>query len=202
MPPLSLLIVGCGIAGPALATFLLLSDLPANEKPRITIVERSPSLRPAGQNIDLRGAGLTVIRKLGLEHAIRSSTTDEEGVHFVDKDNRVWAAFAADKSGKIQTGTSDIEILRGRLADILYRRCQQVSAEVQKAGGAGVEYMFGDSVSHIEQDGDQVQVRFAKSSKQKRFDVVVGADGLQSTTRKLAFGEAEEETRVKNLGMV
>lgn len=39
MPP-NILIVGCGIAGPTLASFLLLADIPAAQKPHITILER------------------------------------------------------------------------------------------------------------------------------------------------------------------
>ena len=125
MAPLSILIVGCGVAGPTLASFLLLSDLPAKEKPHITILERAPFLRAQGQNIDVRGAGVTVIRKLGLESAIRAAVTGEEGAQFVDANNQVWAQFSADKTGKVQTGTSDIEILRGRLAEICFKAEQK-----------------------------------------------------------------------------
>jgi hypothetical protein len=69
-----------------------------------------------------RGAGVMIIRKLGLETVIRASTTGEEGVQWVDGENRVWATFPADKSGRMQTPASDIEILRGRLAEIFSKR--------------------------------------------------------------------------------
>jgi len=197
----SILIVGCGLAGPILATFLLLSDTPAAEKPHITILERSPAPRVQGQNIDIRGAGLTIIRKLGLESTIRAAVTHEEGASFVDASNRVWAAFAADRSGKVETGTADVEIMRGRLADICYRRSVSVSEEVQRQGGTGIEYVFGDYLETLEQGGEKVRVRFAKSGREEEFDVVVGADGLQSRTRKMVFGEAGEEDRVKRIGM-
>ena len=201
MDPLSILIIGCGIAGPTLASFLLLSPLPPHEKPHITILERSSSPRAQGQNIDIRGAGASVIRKLGLESAIRSSTTGEEGVQFVDRDNRVWAAFAADKSGRVQTGTSDIEIVRGRLAEICFRRSKIVSEEVRTEGGFGVEYIFGDYLEGLEQDGQKVHVRLAKSGETRSYDIIVGADGLQSRTRNMVWGKEEEENRVKRLGM-
>lgn len=61
--PPRILIVGCGIAGPTLASFLLLADIPTAQKPHITILERE-STRKAhlrGQNIDIRGAGVTII---------------------------------------------------------------------------------------------------------------------------------------------
>ena len=200
MAPLSILIVGCGIAGPTLASFLLLSSQPSQEKPKITILERSVP-RARGQNIDIRGAGVTIICKLGLESAIRSATTGEEGTKFVDANNRAWASIEADKSGRVQTGTSDFEILRGRLAEILYQRCQEVSHQVQKNGGEGVEFIFGDSPEELEQDSQKVHVRFANSGERRTFDLVVGADGLQSRTRRLAFGEKGDHERIKQLGM-
>ncbi|EXJ62464.1 hypothetical protein A1O7_02901 [Cladophialophora yegresii CBS 114405] len=201
MAPLKILIVGCSIGGPTLAMFLLLSDLPACEKPHITILERSSSIRKQGQNVDIRGAGVTIIRKLGLENVIRASTTGEIGVQIVDAANRVWSSNTADKSGHVSTPTADIEILRGTLADICYRRSQSISEEVQRAGGAGIAYMFGDHLDALEQDGNQVHVRFAKSGKRQSFDVVVGADGLQSGTRSLAWGAEGEKDRIKRLGM-
>lgn len=200
MAPLSILIVGCGIAGPPLATFLLLSSLPPEQKPQITILERS-TLRSRGQNIDIRGAGVTIIRKLGLETAIRLATTGEEGTKLVDAANRVWSAAAADKSGQVQTGTSDIEILRGRLADLLYQRSKDVADRVTRDGGAGVEYIFGDFLDELDQDSQQVHVRFANSGVRRTYDLVVGADGLQSRTRRMAFGHKSDEQRVKRLGM-
>lgn len=201
MAPLEILIVGCSIAGPALATFLLLSPLPASQKPHITILERSASLRTDGQNIDIRGSGVTLIRHLGLEGAVRASTTGEEGVQLVDSDNTVWSQFAADKTGKYQTPTSDIEILRGRLSELLWKRSKSVSDEAVRDGGRGVEYIFGDYLDDIEQVGDQVNVHFAKSGQRRSFDLVIGADGLQSRTRSMVWGVVGEECRVRKLGM-
>ena len=199
MAPLEILISGAGPAGLTCASILLLSSLPANEKPHITILERASVMRAQGQNIDIRGAGLTVARKLGLETAIRSSTTGEEGVKFVDENNAIWGVGPADKSGKVQTGTSDIEILRGTLTDILYRRCKDLSDEVKKEGGRGVDFIFGDYTDALDQDGDKVHAHLAKSGESRTFDFVIGADGLQSQMRKLAWGAESEKEVVKPL---
>lgn len=203
MAPLKILIVGCGVAGPTLASFLLMNpNQPASEKPHITILERSPNMRAQGQNIDVRGAGVTVIRKLGLETAIRAATTGEIGAKFVDSYNRAWASFGVDKSGKVQTGTSDIEILRGRLAELCWKRNVAISEEVQRQeGGKGVEYVFGDFLSEVEQDEKKVTVVFANSGAKRQFDLVVGADGLQSKTRRMVWGTLGEDERVHHLGM-
>ncbi|GFN16533.1 oxidoreductase [Aspergillus tubingensis] len=203
MASLSILIVGCGIAGPTLASFLLLADIPAAQKPRITILERESNQKAhlRGQNIDIRGAGVTIVRKLGLEAQIRASTTGEEGVRMVDESNRIWTENPADRTGTIQTGTSDIEILRGKLAELCWKNSQRISAEAQREGAAGIEYIFGDFLEDIQQHGSQVHVRFAKSGKTRSFDLLVGADGMQSRTRKMVWGEEGESIRLKRLGM-
>jgi 2-polyprenyl-6-methoxyphenol hydroxylase-like FAD-dependent oxidoreductase len=200
MAPLEILIVGCGIAGSTLASFLLLSDdIPASEKPHITILERSPAQRSQGQNIDIRGAGISIIRKLGLEKVIRASTTGEVGVQWVDEQNKVWAAIGADRSGELSTPTADIEILRGKLAELCWLRSESISEQVKSEGGAGIEFVWGDYLSKIDQDGSKVNVTFAKSGQQRSYNLLVGADGLQSGVRKLVWGNEGEAERLKPL---
>lgn len=197
---MDILIVGCGIAGPTLASFLLLSPASHEAKLRITILERASCVRSQGQNVDIRGQGVAILRKLGLESAVRSSTTGEEGVQFVDEKSRIWASFAADKTGKVQTPTSNIEILRGRLAELCWKRSESLSREAQAAGHPGIEYIFGDHPARIQQENEKVEVTLAKSGITRSFDFVVGADGMQSQTRMLAWGLDNESRAVRKLG--
>src|ERR1700728_3620675 len=55
-----ILISGASIAGPALAYWLRSQGF------NPTVVERAPAPRPGGQTVDLRGAGRTVIQRMGL----------------------------------------------------------------------------------------------------------------------------------------
>lgn len=201
MAPLEILIVGCSIAGPTLATCLLLSDLPASQKPHITLLERSPRVRKEGQNVDIRGAGVTIMKKLGMEKAVRARTTGEEGVQWVDDHNRICAAFAAGREGDASAPTAEIEILRGHLAEICFQRSKSVSDEVQEEGGKRIDFIFNDCLDELEQRNDQVHVHFAKSKQRQSFDLVVGADGLQSTTRALTWGQSGEQERVNHFGV-
>jgi 2-polyprenyl-6-methoxyphenol hydroxylase-like FAD-dependent oxidoreductase len=200
MTPPSILIIGSGIAGNALASLLLLLPLPVPVLPHLTVLERSSAANSHGQNIDVRGTGIDILRILSIEDQVRAATTREEGVRIVDEKNRVWAEMAADKTGKVQTGTSDVEILRGRLAEILRRRAEQLGEEVRVQGGRGVEFVDREWLSSLEQDGDQVRVVFAHSGEKRSFDLVIGADGLQSLTRKMVWGVAGEEARTKRIG--
>lgn len=197
MPPLNVLVIGSSIAGPALASFLLLHPCAADQKPHVTILERASELRTEGQNVDVRGAGIAIIRKLGLEDEIRTNLTGEAGVQWVDSDDHIKAQIDASPNGP----TAELEIMRGTLANILVKKTREISDQVQKHGGHGVEWVFGDYATAIEQDGDRVWVTLAKSGARKSFDVVVGADGLLSSTRNLLWGEAGEEQRIHGLGI-
>ncbi|KAL9086366.1 MAG: hypothetical protein Q9165_007152 [Trypethelium subeluteriae] len=175
MSDLRILICGASVAGPTLAYFL------ADAGAKVTIVERAPSLRKVGQNIDIRGVGIEVIRRMGVEDDIRKATTGEVGVRFVDERNKTRAELPAE-AGNSNSATSEIEILRGQLAQIL----------VDKAKERGVEYIFGDYVSALDQKEDHVRVSFAKSTESKEYDLVIAADGQNSKTRAVAFGEKAE----------
>ena len=81
MSGLRVLISGASVAGPALAYFL------ARSGAKVIVIERASSFRKNGQNIDIRGAGIEVIRRMGIEDAIRAATTGEAGLRFVSAYN-------------------------------------------------------------------------------------------------------------------
>lgn len=176
MSPPKILIVGGGVAGPSVGYWLSQLDYD------ITIVERSPDLRASGQQIDLRGEGLTVMRRMGLEPAVRAKLVDEQGTQAIDDKGQVKAFFAANKTGKgKQSGTAEFEIMRGDLVRILYDatkdRCR---------------YVFGTTVEAVQQRGDGVHVSFSDGT-QDDFDLVVGADGQSSRTRRVTWGPGAKD---------
>ena len=176
------LISGASVAGPALAYWLVRAGC------SVTIVERSPILRKAGQGVDVRDSARDVIRRMGIFDTMRDKSSQEQGLRLVDKDNHTIASFAADfTSGEGASPTCDIEILRGELAGILY--------DVTKDD---VSYIFGDSVESIEEAGAEVIVTFANSTPRTSFDLVVAADGIGSKTRNIAFGKDAAYTRSLN----
>jgi len=164
----NILISGAGIAGPTLAFWLARGGM------KVTVIERAPLLRTAGQTVDIRGAGLEVMRRMELEETIRSKTTQEQGIYFVDTNNRVQAEFPVSSFGG-QGLVSEIEIVRGELATILYESTSN-----------DVEYIFGNSISKIDEKDNSVHVDFADGST-REFDLVVVAEGVRSRTRDLVF---------------
>src|ERR1700744_4301802 len=175
------LVAGASIAGPALAHWL------RRRGAEVTVVERAPGLRPGGQAVDARGVAKEVIRRMGLDAAVRAACTETVGARMVDADGNVLQTFSADDEGG-DGDISEIEILRGDLSQVLYDDTRD-----------GVEYVFGDRVTGLTQDADGVDVAFAGGAR-RRFDLVVGADGLHSSLRAMVFGPRERF--VRHLGHV
>jgi 2-polyprenyl-6-methoxyphenol hydroxylase-like FAD-dependent oxidoreductase len=175
------LVAGASIAGPALAHWL------HRRGAEVTVVERSPELRPGGQAVDARGVTREVIRRMGLDAAVRAARTETAGALTVDADGNVLETFRADDDGG-DGFIAEIEILRGDLSRVLYDDTRD-----------GVEYVFGDRVAELTQDADGVDVTFAGGAR-RRFDMVIGADGLHSGLRAMAFGP--HDRFVRHLGLV
>jgi 2-polyprenyl-6-methoxyphenol hydroxylase-like FAD-dependent oxidoreductase len=181
MTEIKVLVSGASIAGPALAHWL------HRRGATVTVVEQAPGLRPGGQAVDARGVAKEVIRRMGLDAAVRAACTDTKGAYSVDAEGNVLETYRADDNDG-DGYVSEIEILRGDLAQLLY---DDTSPQV--------EYLFDDRITELTQDGDGVDVVLA-SGERRRFDLVVGADGLHSSLRGMVFGPREEF--VRHLGLV
>ena len=181
MSKLRVLISGSSIAGPALAYWLVRAGC------QVTVVERAPALRTAGQGLDVRDSARDVIKRMGIFDHILGKSSHEEGFEFIGSNNRCVARFGVDKSGKGDSLTSDIEILRGELAGILF--------DVTKDD---VSYIFGDMIESLEESDKEVGVNFANGTPTTAFDLVVAADGIGSKTRGLAFGNDSSNIRSLN----
>ncbi|NMH79445.1 FAD-dependent oxidoreductase [Pseudonocardia xinjiangensis] len=175
------MVAGASIAGPALAHWL------CRRGAEVTVVERAPELRPGGQAVDARGVTKEVIRRMGLDAPVRAARTETAGANTVDVDGNVLETFRADDDGG-DGYISEIEILRGDLSQVLYDDTRD-----------GVEYVFGDRIAELTQDADGVDVAFAGGDR-RRFDLVIGADGLHSALRAMVFGPRERF--VRHLGLV
>ncbi|WP_338770826.1 FAD-dependent monooxygenase [Nocardia vulneris] len=169
------LVAGGGIGGNAVALQLLRSGI------RATVVERAAAPRPGGQAVDLRGPSAEVAERMGLMPGIRAVQLDERGMKFVDAAGRDIVRMPTelfDGKGAI----AEIEITRGDLNQVLL---DALAAE------GGVDYRYGEWITDVRQDGTGVDVTFA-SGTSARYDVLIGADGLHSATRRMVFGPEEQ----------
>jgi 2-polyprenyl-6-methoxyphenol hydroxylase-like FAD-dependent oxidoreductase len=163
----TVLISGAGVAGITLAYWLRRNGFVP------TVVERADSIRDGGYKIDIRGAALQVVERMGLVDQIRARVTDVRAGSVVDGKGRRVASMDGDTFGGREHG--DAEILRGDLHRLLFEATRDV------------EYVWGDSIAELQQVDDHVEVAFA-SGVRRSFDLVVGADGLHSVTRARVFG--------------
>jgi 2-polyprenyl-6-methoxyphenol hydroxylase-like FAD-dependent oxidoreductase len=162
-----ILISGASIAGPMLAYWLTRHGF------SVTVVERAPVLRKAGGHaVDLFRPAVDISEKMGVLSRVqeRATGTNRMTLHPEGARRPVGVDLA-----KIFSATSDrhVEIMRDDLSEIYY-----------DATSDDVEYIFGDSITEISPDGE---VRF-ENAVARRFDLVVGADGLHSNVRRLVFG--------------
>src|SRR3954467_1665032 len=171
----TVLISGASIAGPALALWLTRYGC------TVTVRERAPPVRPGGQAVDFKGAThRTVLERMGILDDVIARQTGGTDQTIIDAEGRPQAVIPGEFTG------GDIEIRRGDLADLLYERT-----------APHCEYLFGDTITALTDTADGVDVTFAHA-RPRRFDLVVGADGIHSNVRRLAFGP--ERDHVQYLG--
>lgn len=163
-----ILISGASVAGPALAFWLHHYGF------RPTIVERAPELRPGGYKVDIRGAAMDVVARMGLREEFERKHTSMRGGSFVNGEGKRIAELDGELFGFRSEG--DLELMRGDLSKILYDATQDTT-----------EYLFDDYIIAMTEDADGVYVTFAHSAP-RRFDLVIGADGQHSGVRSLVFG--------------
>lgn len=179
---LRVLVVGASIAGPMTAYWL------ARAGCTVTIIERFPSLRTGGQSVDIRNAGVTVMRKMhGMEATGRSKRPPIDAFTWVDDNGKPYAEMKPSGDADAQTLVSEFEIYRGDLSSIIcdYLRPCEVNGKVK--------FIFNEQVSSISQSGDSatddgpVTVSFLNGTPTAEYDLVVAADGSTSRTRALGF---------------
>lgn len=167
--PLRVAISGAGVAGPALAHWLLRAGCEP------TLIENAPAFRTGGYVIDFWGVGYRVAQRMGIEQAVRDAGYQVQRLVAVDDDGRVRASMRTDAFERLAGGRFT-SLPRGDLAAAIYATVEH-----------HCETLFDDSITAIDEHDGAVGLTL-RSGKQRAFDLVVGADGLHSNVRRQAFG--------------
>ncbi|MFE4543013.1 FAD-dependent oxidoreductase [Arthrobacter sp. NPDC056727] len=170
----SVLISGAGIAGSSAAYWL------ARRGWNVTVVEKATAIRSSGNPVDVRGGAAAIAREMGIWAKLREQATRTERLVFVDRRGRVRAAIATRKSSDPE---EEVEIARADLA----------AALLESVHGQA-EILHHESVTRLRQDRGGVDVEFMQVPP-RRFDLVIGADGLHSNVRRIAFGPEADFAR-------
>jgi 2-polyprenyl-6-methoxyphenol hydroxylase-like FAD-dependent oxidoreductase len=169
MPQKTVLISGIGIAGPTLAYWLSRYGFTP------VLVERAARLRTSGYVVDFWGLGYEIAERMDLLPALTRESYEVQELRFVDAIGRRVAGFGADVLRHLAGGRY-LSLPRGDLARAIYGQIE-----------GRCEAIFGDSITEIAQAADGVRVVF-EHAPARRFDLLIGADGLHSVARRLVFG--------------
>ena len=168
------LISGASVAGPVTAYWLSRFGF------QPTVVERTAEHRVGGGGhaVDLFGPSIEIMSWMGALDQVQAARTQTEIVTLIRPGKRPVDIDAA----RLAEGVSDshVEVMRGDLAQIAYDLSRDE-----------VEYVFGDSISSLTDTGSEVEVTF-EHGPPRTFDLVIGADGLHSLTRRLTFGDEHQ----------
>ena len=172
----AVLVSGAGIAGTTIAYWLLKRGFVP------VLIEHAPRFREGGYIIDFWGVGFDVAERMGLIPVLRTAGYIIDRIEFVTQ-NSTRRSYLGANVFKRALGERFLSIQRGDLADAIYRTIEN-----------GVETIFGDSIVEIRQSGDAVEVTFERG-RPRTFDLVIGADGLNSAVRIALFGPRENFER-------
>ncbi|MFI6575288.1 FAD-dependent monooxygenase [Nocardiopsis sp. NPDC050513] len=173
---MKVLISGGGIAGLTLAYWL------HHWGHTPVVVERAPHGRLGGYGIDFFGTGYDVAARMGIADRLAEHQLPADSICYVDGEGRVTARLERRLLEKV---------IRGPYLALMHTTLEEALGEAVRDE---VEIRYGHRVAAVGQRADGVDVTFADGGDES-FDLLVGADGVHSATRGLAFGPEERFAR-------
>ena len=169
----NVLIVGAGTSGPALAILLARAGV------SVDVVEIKPEITALGSGITLQGNALRVLRDLGVWDQVLAHGFPFNSLGFRAPDGTLLADVPDSR-----TGGPDLPATVGMYRPDLAR----ILAEAVAAAGARIHY--GVTVESFDDLGETVRVTLTDGTT-RDYDLVVGADGIRSSIRRMIGVDVE-----------
>ena len=165
----NVLVVGAGLAGTATAIGLAAAGI------AVDLTEVKPEVGTAGSGITMQGNGLRELRRLGVWTEVQAAgyAFNSVGLRAPDPAGTLLAEIPDARTGGPDLPAT-VGLPRAALARIL----------TDRAEAEGAKLWLGTSVRSLEASEHAVDVVFSNGSA-GRYDLVVGADGIRSATRRM-----------------
>jgi FAD-dependent urate hydroxylase len=173
-----ILVVGGGLAGLAAARTLARADF------SVEVVEREPAWAEAGTGIYLPGNACRALRALGLEQAV------------MDRGIVIPRQRVSDERGRLLIEVDLAELWDGVGPCLALHRADLHAVLLE--GARDVPLRMGADARELRERNGTVSVEFGDGTAGE-YDLVIGADGIRSTVRRLAFGS---DASVRPVGQV
>ena len=168
------LISGAGIAGLTAAIWL------GKAGHHVTVVEKSPKIRAEGYIISLSHKSFHYANELGILPELMARYAGIKQSHYIDRHGKEMLRL---RYQELFTGIDIVQIMRDELHRILYEHAKPYA-----------DFIFDDTIEFIDNEPSGIQAVLG-SGKQLRADVLIGADGLHSNTRRLCFPDESYQRR-------
>jgi len=143
---------------------------------KVTIVEIAGELKRGGTPVNILGATIDAVQRMGLLEQIIANKLSMESISFKDTDD-VTQRLDYHQKEQAERGEIEYEIERDFLLHLLYDTVKEETT-----------FIFADSITGLKDAADGVEVSFKKGATQT-FELVFGCDGIHSSVRKYWFGE-------------
>lgn len=173
---MKILVSGAGIAG--LTSAFWLNHYGFN----VTVIERAPEIRDEGYLVDFYSEGIQIAKAMGILDKLYEVSTGLKTVDIVNNDGSHIGGFTIADIQKAMEDTNSgyIPLMRGNLERTIYEALPK-----------NINFRFNTTIETIENLPDAANVTFANGTTEK-FDIVIGAEGIHSTTRALIFGDEQQ----------